>query len=203
MTSQRPAYEQVTFVHGGNTVTLRPSLRAAVTLEEKFGFPALYRALAEQNFTIISDIIRTAKSGAQYVAPFPEQSLFLFFAETLIPVANLLDMFRPETDSDAKPTSGKSISWSQAHRELFNAATGWLGWTPQAAWEATPNEIASAYSAHIARLKAIHGSADDQSSNSHQAPHDLAQRLSSDGIDPEFDRERFQALKASIARAKR
>lgn len=203
MTSQRPAYEQVTFAHGGNTVTLRPSLRAAVALEEMFGFPALYRALAEQNFTIISEIIRTAKTGDQYAAPFSERPLFLFFAETLIPVAKLLDMFRPEADSDAKPTSGKSISWSEAYRELFNAATGWLGWTPQATWEATPNEIASAYSAHIARLKAIHGSGDDQLNNSREAPHDLAQRLNSDGIDPEFDRERFQALKASIARAKR
>ncbi len=29
MTFQRPAYEQVTIAHGGHTVTLRPSLRAA------------------------------------------------------------------------------------------------------------------------------------------------------------------------------
>lgn len=203
MTSQRPAYEQVTFVHGGNTVTLRPSLRAAATLEERFGFPALYRALAEQNFTIISEIIRATRTENLEPAPVTDKPLFLFFAETLHPVARILDMLRPEAEPNATATSGKSVSWKEAYRELYKVATGWLGWTPQTAWEATPNEIAMAYSAHIARLKAIHGSADDQSSSYQQAPHDLAERLSSDGIDHEFDREGLQALKASIAGARR
>ena len=70
MTYQRPAYEQVTLAHGGNTVTLRPSLRAAVTLEARFGFPAMFRALDEGSFTVISEIIRTASSTVQDAAAF-------------------------------------------------------------------------------------------------------------------------------------
>ncbi|WEJ38169.1 hypothetical protein [Sinorhizobium prairiense] len=70
MTYQRPAYEEVTIAHGGNAVTLRPSLRAAAILESRYGFPALYRALDELNITIISEIILSASVIRQDAAAF-------------------------------------------------------------------------------------------------------------------------------------
>jgi hypothetical protein len=70
MTYQRPAYEEVRIALDGNVVTLRPTLRAAITLEARFGFPALYRALEEGSFTIISEIILAASSPATNGAVF-------------------------------------------------------------------------------------------------------------------------------------
>ena len=69
MTFKRPAYEQVTIAHGGHTVTLRPSLQAACTLEARYSLPALYEALQEHNFTIIKDIILMTSSSGYGIFP--------------------------------------------------------------------------------------------------------------------------------------
>ncbi|MCS3740234.1 hypothetical protein [Rhizobium sp. BK661] len=53
--------------------------------------------------------------------------------------------------------------FSELYADLYEYATGWLGWTPDTAWNATPTEISRAYSAHVAKLKAIHGSDDGDS----------------------------------------
>ncbi|WEJ38168.1 hypothetical protein [Sinorhizobium prairiense] len=70
-------------------------------------------------------------------------------------------MFRPAPDSKAKPGTGKLIPWRDFYQGLYAQATGFLGWTPETAWNATPTEIDRAYAAHMDKLKAIHGSADN------------------------------------------
>jgi hypothetical protein len=165
MTYQRPAYEEVTIAHGGNTVALRPSLRAAATLESRYGFPALFRALDEFNITIISDIILSAsviRQDAAALLSFPwGRPLFPLFLAVRQPLAELLDMFRPAPDPKAKPGIGKVMPWRDFYQGLYAQATGVLGWTPETAWNATPTEIDRAYAAHFEKLKAIHGSADN------------------------------------------
>ncbi|WP_296085393.1 hypothetical protein [uncultured Agrobacterium sp.] len=208
MTYKRPAYEEVRIAHGGNTVTLRPTLRAAVTLEARYGFPAMFRALEEGSFTVFSDIIQTATDSRDdataRLSVHPGEPLSSFIGLARIPLAELVSMLMPapaaRVDKSAlAPPSGKSIAWSELYAHQFEQATGWLGWTPGQAWNATPTEIDRAYSAHIAKLKAIHGSGEedkptDRAPDPKQAAHNVAA-----GLDPEFDRAGLRALKAKIA----
>lgn len=205
MTYQRPAYEQVTLAHGSNTVTLRPSLRAAVTLEARYGFPAMFRALEEGSFTVISDIILTASSPQDAAAFLRSEaagrSLSSFIGLARIPLAELVSMLMPAPDpkaTSARP-SGKSVLWSEFYADLYENATGWLGWTPEQAWNATPTEISRAYVGHVAKLKAIHGSGEDDKPTDKAPDPDQAARNVAAGLDPEFDRSGLRALKAKIA----
>ncbi|MBY2961688.1 hypothetical protein ACC755_21275 [Rhizobium ruizarguesonis] len=157
MTYQRPAYEEVTIAHGGSTVTLRPSLRAAMTLEARHGFPALYRALDDLNLTIISEIILTGSINRQDAAAFlfsqSGKPLFPFFVAVRQPLVELISMLTPAPYPKAQASSGKPLTWAEAYTALYEYATGWLGWTPDTAWNATPTEIDRAYAAHIDRLE--------------------------------------------------
>lgn len=206
MTYKRPAYEEVRITLGGSTVTLRPTLRAAVTLEARYGFPTMFRALEEGSFTIISEIILAASSPATDGATFllseaAGRSLSSFIGRSRIPLAELVSMLMPAPDPQAtnlRP-SGKSIAWGEFYAHQFEQATGWLGWTPEQAWNATPTEIDRAYTGYIAKLKAIHGSGEDDKQASAKAPDpEQAARNVADGLDPEFDRNALRALKAKI-----
>ncbi|MGP4752129.1 hypothetical protein [Agrobacterium pusense] len=205
MTYKRPAYEEVRIAHGGNTLTLRPSLRAAVTLEAWFGFPAMFRALEEGSFTITSEIILTASSPVQDAAAFlagiPGKPLSSFFDAVQAPLFQLVAMFIPTENKTAKPVAnpGKPIPWPDYYSDLYEKATGWLGWTSEQAWNATPTEIDRAYTGHIAKLKAIHGSGEDGNPTEAAPDPDQAARNTADGLDPEFDRAGLRALKAKIA----
>ncbi|EHH03351.1 hypothetical protein ATCR1_21255 [Agrobacterium tumefaciens CCNWGS0286] len=209
MTYKRPAFEQVNIAHGGNTVTLRPTLRAAVTLEAAFGFPAMFRALAEGNFTIISEIIRaTANSradAAAFLSVHPEGPLSSFFAAVRMPLIELVSMLMPAPVQplDAKaavptPSSAKSVTWPIFYAHQFEQATGWLGWTPEQAWNATPTEIDRAYRAHEDRL-VITGVLTRRKEAAQQTDPEQAARNAEAGLDPEFDRAGLRALKAKIA----
>ncbi|MBD9493199.1 hypothetical protein IB271_04585 [Ensifer sp. ENS01] len=207
MTYQRPAYEQVTIAHGGNTVTLRPSLRAAVTLEAAFGFPAMFRALEEGNLTTISEIILAASVSRQDAAAFLGgnlgRPLSPFIGAARIPLAELVSMLMPapvqRLETTAAAPSGKSVAWADFYADQFEKATGWLGWTPEAAWTATPTEIDRAYNAHIDKLKAIHNSSENDKQAEKLPDPEQAARNVAAGLDPEFDRAGLRALKSKIA----
>lgn len=204
MTYQRPAYEQVTIAHGDNTVTLRPSLRAAATLEARHGFPALFRALADLNMTIISEIILTASSrqdaAAACLAGIPGKPLLPFFIAVRQPLAELVSMFVPAPDPKAKPSTGTGnpVPWSEVYAALYDSATGWLGWTPETAWNATPTEITRAHAAHIDRLVTTGVLTRTEKTGSAPDPEQAARNVA-EGLDPEFDRAGLRALKAKIA----
>lgn len=172
MTYQRPAYEEITIAHGGGTVTLRPSLRAAATLEQRHGIPTLFKALDEGNFTVISEIIlssaTTRQDAAAFLSNFVGRPLSLFFAVVTAPLVELVSMLMPAPVQrlDTEPQTGKPAAWSEYYAALFGYATGWLHWTSEAAWNATPTEIDRAFAAHVEMLKAIHGSGEtDQSAH--------------------------------------
>ncbi|TAY66499.1 hypothetical protein [Rhizobium leguminosarum] len=190
MNLQRPAYEEVTIAHGGNTVTLRPTLRAATTLEARHGFAALFRASLDLNMTIISDIILTASrpghDAAAFLSSLSGKPLFPFFLAVQQPLADLLSMFMPADDPKAKPSTGKPTPLSEVYRALYRIATGQLGWTPESAWNATPTEITEA---HIGRF----------GTGEKQPDPEQAARNVADGLDPEFDRAGLRALKAKIS----
>ncbi|TBH58574.1 hypothetical protein ELG65_09200 [Rhizobium leguminosarum] len=205
MNLQRPAYEEVTIAHGGNTVSLRPSLRAAATLEARHGFPALFRAPFDLNLTIISDIILTACSDRQSAAAFLSsllgKPLFPFFMAAQKPLADLVSMFMPEPDPKAQPSTGtgKPMPWSEVFATLYDSATGWLGWTPDTAWNATPTEIARAMSAHFDRLVTTGVLVRDKTTAKAPDPEQVARNIA-ENLDPEFDRAGLRALKAKISK---
>jgi hypothetical protein len=190
MTFKRPAYEEVTIAHGGNTVTLRPTLRAAAALEARHGFPALFRALGEFNVTVISEIILTAcsdrQSAAAFLSSLSERPLSPFFMAVHQPLVDLVEMFQIAPDPKAKPSTGKGTAWPDIYWMLYRTATGALGWTPDAAWNATPTEINEAC---IGRF----GDGEKQPDAEQAAQNEAL------GFDPEFDRAGLRALKAKIA----
>ena len=209
MTYQRRAFEQVEVSFGGNTVALHPSLRAATILEARYGFPALFRALDELNLTIIADTILSASSsgqdGAAFLSGHLGGPLSPFFLAVRQPLAELISMFLPAPvqSLDTAPRTDKPLPWPEFYAGLYDVATGWLGWTPEQAWNATPTEISRAYAAHVEKLKAIHGSSEDDKGKPSRKPHDHEQaaRNVAEGLDPEFDRAGLQALKMKIASA--
>lgn len=100
MTFKRPAYEEITLRHGGNTLRLRPSLRAATILEDKFGLPAIDKGLAELEFIIVPEIIRAASCNASDAAAFlsglPGKPLSPSLKPSLIPYTiSFACSFRP------------------------------------------------------------------------------------------------------------
>jgi hypothetical protein len=200
MRQQRASFEQVEISHGGNAVTLRPSLRAATILEERFGLPALHAALEDLNYTIISEIILVSESsGNQNAAAFltavQRRPLFPFFLAVRAPLFELVSMLTPAPEKRVQPLhiTGKQVTWAEVFAALYDRATGWLGWTPEQAWNATPTEIDRAYRAHLEKLKAIHGGGSDEK----EPDPEQAERNIEAGLDPEFDRAGLQALKAS------
>ncbi|MGJ3264873.1 MAG: hypothetical protein ACFE0R_16730 [Salinarimonas sp.] len=62
------------------------------------------------------------------------------------------------------------------HERLFAIATGWLGWTPDVAWHATPREIMAAFKGRCDLLAAIFGSA-EKDKPSDAAPMSLDDKL--------------------------
>lgn len=77
----------------------------------------------------------------------------------------LLGVDRKEAEATAERVAKTpdTSDWITPHLEqLFEIGTGWLGWSPSDTWAATPTEIMIAQRGLIAKLKAIHGTAEDQ-----------------------------------------
>ena len=191
-----PAYDEIALEFGGNTVFLRPSLRAAIRLERMHdGFPALLNKIEELDTRTVWSVI-TAAAGKtatdDLFAYAATQPLSRFAQAAQAPLFDLVAALLPEQpDAKASTATGTPSPWSQVYRELFKIATGWLGWPPDTAWNATPQEITDAFSAHIDKLKAIHGSGDDEPTGQTEEQRQHNVEL---GLDPEFDRSGLHAL---------
>ncbi len=192
------AYDAIVVEFGGHTVFLRPSLRAALHLERLHGgFPELLRKIEEFDTQTIWHVIT---AGADMESTEPQ-----FSAAAVLPlrdfqraaqgpcIALVAAFFPEEPKADRKqPSNTAPKPWSALFKDLYGFATGWLGWTPEAAWNATPQEITDAFAAHIAKFKAIHGDAEDADTGptEEQRKQNVAM-----GLDPEFDRAGLLALK--------
>lgn len=191
------ASDAIALDYGGTAVGLRPSLRAAIHLERLHGgFPMLLRKIEEFDTATIWHVI-TAGAGKEATDPIfahaATHSLKSFKRAAQGPCIALVASFFPTTpDTNAQPDTATPTPWADLFKELYGFATGWLGWPPETAWNATPQEITDAFNAHIAKLKAIHGSGDDADTT---GP-DAGQRRENAalGLDPEFDRAGLRAL---------
>lgn len=192
----------ITLAHGGNTVRLRPSLRTAMTLERLHGgFAGLFRRLRDFDTATITTVIEVAatdeRQASALLGTIANAPLKGFSQAAQAPLAALCEALMPMPPEPSRNSSskGKPMPWAEVYRELYRTSTGWLGWPPEAAWNATPDEITEAFNGHLAKLKAIHGAADDDTDST--TPEQRDNNLAA-GLDPDFDREGLRALKAKL-----
>lgn len=196
--------DDFTLSHGGNTVRLRPSLRAAMRLERLHdGFGPLITKLDQFDTATIRDMILIAASdysAAQgFLASISSQPLQTYRHAVTGSLSSLLAAFFPPEVTDTTSTSTtpeKPVPWSEGYAQLYQIGTGWLGWTPAETWAATPTEITQALEGRVAHLIAMNGGAGNTGATGTSA----AQRQENiaAGLDPEFDRAGLQALKANL-----
>ncbi|TCM57832.1 tail assembly chaperone [Rhizobium sp. PP-F2F-G48] len=200
MTYQRPAYEEVTIADGGNAIVLRPSLRAATSLEQRHGLPALYRAIQERDHAILCEIVLRASvtrdEALRFLRQHENRPLRSFFYVVVPAVSELLQMFMPAVDGSGE-ASGETMSCAQFYRDLYRIATGALCWTPAEAWAATPQEIREAFKGHISANRMARGESVGEKPTERD-PNQAANNIA-EGLDPEFDRAGLRALKTKIS----
>lgn len=151
---------------GDRSFDLKPSLRAAFVLNEKYdGFQNLSRYLEEGSITAAVDVINATivdqKAWAAYALATDSSVVrdlmgaFDQFQEFLVVLCGA------DTDNADKPAIGEPIPFNEAFTHLFEIATGWLGWAPRDAWDATISEILAAQRGREAMLRAIFGGGKD------------------------------------------
>lgn len=199
------AYDN-TLVYGNNTVNLSPSLRAATQLERLHdGFPALLRRVQAFDLTTIRAIITIAATDKQearvFLAGMANAPLATIRNVTTAPAFVLLTALMtpvlPKGEATKAPSSNP-VAWSELYSDLFQIATGWLGWPPAYAWAATLIEITSAFDGLIAKLKATNGGDTDETQSNSVASQDQRQANIDAGLDPDFNREGLEALKKRL-----
>ncbi|WP_157772598.1 hypothetical protein [Pseudoponticoccus marisrubri] len=193
----------MTLAHGTHAVRLRPTLRAAWELERLHdGFAGLLRKVQEGDTATLHTVIQSAASDPNAADRFLRSTrnmpLADFLALTQAPALDLIAAIfpEPETTSDS-PKPARRVTWAEIFDGLYKIATGWLEWPPEIAWTATPYEITAAYTAHLDKLKALHGAAEDEPENHHPSE-EQRQRNIDAGLDPDLDLDRLQALKARL-----
>lgn len=141
---------ETTIALGGETIALRPTLRAAFRLERRYGgFERIVKGIMDGSLTIIADVIAEscdrfrsvtaviAACGAQPIGP-------MMHALTTPMLGHVFALMGIDDEAKPQPESGERLTYAEYHTRLFQIATGHLGWTPDAAWNATPTEIVEA-----------------------------------------------------------
>ncbi len=202
-----PAYDGVTLELGGNTVRLRPSLRAASRLVSP---PDLFEHVVDFHLGTIREIIMAAATDRQeataFLAMINATPLLIVSDAITAPLVQFLGSFAPADDHpDDQAPSGPPIAWHDVVKMLYRRATGWLHWTPEAAWNATPTEITEAFAGWLEHIEATTPKPDEPGQptpkpTSKPADPEQAARNIAAGLDPEFDREGLRRLKAKLAR---
>lgn len=194
------AYDAIALEYGGNAVFLRPSLRAAIHLERLHGgFPALLRKIEEFDTMTIWQVI-TAGAGRAATEPLfayaAAHPLKHFQNAAQAACFELVAAFFPASPEDDAAETGPTIAWGDFFRQLYGYATGWLHWTPETAWNATPQEITDALSAFAEYHKAIYGTDEEPApSGPSGRTKEERDRIIEQGFDPDFDRAGLRALK--------
>lgn len=140
----------------GEVIHLRPSLRVAMRLERRYdGFPNLVKQIQEETLTTYVDVLQEFTD-----LPFLENRIWDAGLPTLRPV--LLLFILQLAGADEPQAEGEAITHREYLTKLFEIATGWIGWTPDTAWEATPAEIEAAMKGRLDMLKSIFGGSEEE-----------------------------------------
>ena len=194
-----PLATDIRIAHGDDSVRLIPSLRAAYHLNASYGVTRLEKAVRELNTGIIFDMLAYAGNGVEALTLLQRMIDDLGLGVALFSIAGPLVQFLHACfaiDPNPAETSAKTgapFDMTKTLDDLFEQATGWLGWPVNDAWAATPAEIMTAYNGLIAKLKACHGSAEEQQ----ESTYDPREEVSEDQM-----RAGIAALKAEAQRGK-
>lgn len=148
---------------GDGSFDLKPTLRAAFVLNEKYdGFQNLSRYLAEGSITTAVDLINATivdqKAWAAYALADTSAVVRDLLAATADLIEFVLVLAGADEKTSGKADTGKLMPFDQYFTQLFQIGTGWLGWTPDDTWEATASEIINAQRGRMEMLKALFGS---------------------------------------------
>ncbi|WP_439374937.1 hypothetical protein [Bradyrhizobium sp. DASA03120] len=148
---------------GDFTAELKPSLRAAFVLWERYdGFHNLSRHLAEGSITTAVDLINATivdqKAWAKYALAPNSTVVRDLYAATPDLIEFVLVLAGADNKASTKADNGTPMRFDRYFTQLFEIATGWLGWSPTQTWDATIAEIHAAQRGRMAMLKALFGS---------------------------------------------
>lgn len=165
--------DAITIDLGGEVIELRPTLRAATRIARQFdGFAGGFDAIRSGNVTAMASIMREGAGGHSDMPDLFAEIGLVGLRMTLEEVSEPLALFvlalagADDQEASTNNPQAEPSSFADYFRQLFQIATGWLGWSPADAWNATPAEIAAAYAGKIEMLKAIYGAADASGTSS-------------------------------------
>lgn len=190
----------------GEAHELRPSLRASMRLVRRHGLGGLFAAAQGFNLTIIMDMLREAAiKPSLLLADIATHGLATVRHRLTNPIAEfVLAVAGIDPENPPAPSTGNPVDPEQMFAQLFGIATGWLGWTPEEAWNATAAEIIAAKSGRtdliIDVLKAAFGSTETDKTTQtidSYSPERL-QQVEELGRDPAFDPAAYAAFKAKL-----
>ncbi len=162
----------------GGGITLRADLRALATIASKYhDFADLYGRIAAFDYTATVDLIRATStdpdslllpSDPDWVSYRALDEFFTLYTPQLL---TFIERIAGAGDTDSTEPSDP-ITLTELVERLFKVGSGWLEWSPEDTWNATPAEILLARDGLIEKLKAIHGSNDEET----RATIDLSKR---------------------------
>lgn len=175
----------------GGGITLRADLRALATIASKYhDFANLYGRIAAFDYAATLDLIAATCTDPDNVlfAADPDwlhpESLDQFFTLVTPQLLGFIERIAGVDDAGSGEPSDP-ITLTELVERLFKIGAGWLEWAPDDVWDATPAEIMLARDGLIEKLKAIHGSKDEETKTSI----DLTKRRLSAG-----DKSRLNAM---------
>lgn len=180
----RLAAQDILIRHGGDTVRLRPSLRAAVILETRYSLFPVLTGIEQCSVEVIEAIL-----DATAVDPIAARRLLIAKVDRH-GVRQLQHLWQPLFDlvcacygvgenpdegyqQQRQEQAGKRVSMIEALATLYQIATGWLGWTPDAALSATSDQIIAAHKGFIAKRNALNGVAEETDEAGQYDPRNL------------------------------
>lgn len=153
---------------GLTTIGLHPSLRAATYLERRHGgFDQLLSAISDGNLGVIVEVIEISGDRTDPIAAIGNTPLIEIMPGLIEGVAkHVLCVAGIDVDTPKRTNAGEGerITFDEYHTKLYRIATGWLGWSPDQAWNATSAEILEAYNGHLEKLRALNGVAEPEKS---------------------------------------
>ncbi|GHA34965.1 hypothetical protein GCM10007989_33590 [Devosia pacifica] len=190
----------------GDAHELRPSLRASMRLVRRHGLTGLLAAVDGFNVNIILDMLREAAIKPslllEEIAAIGLGAVRNRLTGPLAEFALAIAGIDPNDATPPAPANGKPVDPEQAFAQLFGVATGWLGWAPEEAWNATPVEILAARAGRTDLitdvLKAVFGSPKGTTATDARTDHytdEQLRKIEEQGSDPAFDRAALHSLK--------
>lgn len=158
----RLANDETAISLGTETIHLRPTLRAAFRLQQRHdGFQNLCHAIALCNLSPFVDVIREGCTNPLavniYLAYVDENPMLANLTELRDPLLKFVASLAGADDAPANAALSAPVPFEEYFTKLFRIATGWLGWTPEQAWNATAAEIIEAHRGRTEMLAAIFG----------------------------------------------